>query len=168
MKRIITLLLLATVFIAAHAEWIECTESDDYKAYINPKISKDGYGYRYYLAWVKYVAKPKTLAQKRRECARIFKNSKYLKYTHHIELNKFDLNANKYKLINITYYASGRGLETFNQEYLSDWTYPIPDSVGEAILETVKMIVGQTQEPVTAPSRVQVPMRKQGTSAGDR
>ena len=166
MKRIITLLLLVTVFIAAHAEWIELGESVDQTIYINPKISKDGYSY--HLAWVKHVPKPKALAQERRTLAKDYKNSKYLKYTHRIILYKFDLSANKYKDISTTTYASERVIETSNYEYLSDWTYPIPDSVGEDILETVKKIVGQKQESVAAPSRVQVPMRKQGTSAGDR
>ncbi len=139
MKRIFSLLLFAVICVAVHAEWIEADNSNVSVYYVNDNITKDASGY--YMVWTKHVTKSNALAKERKELYRDFKNRKYLKYTHAIDLIKFDLNNNRYKIISITYYASSNAIETLNVEYASDWNYPIPESVGERIMEMVNAII---------------------------
>lgn len=139
MKRILSLLLFAIFCMAAHAEWIETAESKDYVIYVNDNITKDYSGY--YLVWTKYVAKSSALAKERRELYNIYKKAKCNKFTHRTVMTKYDLKNNKCKTMSIIMYASDEVIESINNEYLFDWEYPVPESVGEGVMEMVKLMV---------------------------
>ncbi len=138
MKRVFFLLLFVTICVMAHAEWIGVAESNDYIVSINDDITKDD---RYYLVWVKYEAKSSALTKERREFYKDFKKKGFLKYTHFLVLQKFDLNGKRLKNITTVYYASDKVIESFNFEYESQWEYPVPGSLYESTMNAVKTLV---------------------------
>lgn len=139
MKQILSLLLFVTICVVAHAEWLYCGETDTDVYYVNADIRKDYSGY--YLVWVKEVTKSSALKQKRQELYRDYKKKGFLKYTHAIAHYKYDLRANCYKYLSLTNYSSGGVISTVQLEYRSNWEYPIPDSVGEDIFDTIDSLI---------------------------
>ncbi len=139
MKRIILLIITSVFCLMAHAEWIEAAETDDYLVYINSEINKDDFGN--YMAWFKYVPQTSSLTRIRKGYYREFKKKGYLKLTHFMNLYKYSLRDNKSMLITTTYYASGKPIETVNYDYVSEWQYPVPESLSEAMMEAVKLLV---------------------------
>ena len=74
------------------------------------------------------------------------KNNKYLKCSYYVEMAKYDLNNNRSKSYSLTWYnASGSVIDTSNIEYYSEWTYPMPDSMGEGIMYMVKMLIAMQE-----------------------
>ena len=139
MKRIITILLFVTICVIAHANWLEVADTSDYIVFINNDINIDEYGH--HLVWFKYVPRTHSLTKIRKDNYREYKKKGYLKYTHHMNLYKYNLRENKSMLLTTTYYASEEPIETINYNYISIWQYPIPESLNEAMMEAVKLLV---------------------------
>lgn len=141
MKRLLFSFLMILLSLSTYAQqWIDAAESSDAYYYVNSTLRHRG---SYYIAFVKCV--PKNITEERNRRVAGTGESKWYRYAYYVVTEMEDVEEYRSKSLHFSYYdTDGSVLDAFNSTDDS-WSYAKPNSIGEAVIETVEYIARRTQ-----------------------